>query len=303
MPKTRLYRYSTDGLVFREVRWGRTRLATLGMVLGMVLLAIAAEVNQRYDDPIGLGIVQNAALLRENRVLREQLKFIGSRIEKVQKNLDNLGDQGNEFRLRADLTPLDPDVEQAGTGGTDERVEFGTSRSVGDLLNNIRGMVSRVEQEAQLQATSYAEVSRKLDEDKVRFTHLPAVKPMDGFYSYDFGMRLHPILGIYRPHQGIDIVASQGTPVHATADGVVEYAGRESGLGLMVTINHGYSIKTTYGHLSKILVREGQKVKRGDLIARSGNTGLSTGPHLHYEVRVNGVAHNPRDYFFNDDVD
>jgi len=226
---------------------------------------------------------------------------MASRINQVENNLDALGNQGNEFRLRVDLPAMDPDVAKAGTGGTDERLEFGTTRDAGDLLNNLRSMVGRVEREAQMQLTSYAEVSRKYEQDKVRFAHLPAIKPMQGYYSRDFGLRLHPILGYYRPHQGIDIISDQGTPVYATADGSVEFAGRESGLGLMVAINHGYAIKTMYGHLSKILVREGQMVKRGDLIARSGNTGLSTGPHLHYEIRVNGVAHNPFDYFFSDD--
>jgi murein DD-endopeptidase MepM/ murein hydrolase activator NlpD len=113
-------------------------------------------------------------------------------------------------------------------------------------------------------------------------------------------MRLHPILNIYRMHEGIDIINEVGTSVYASADGTVDFTGRRGGYGLAVEINHGYSLKTLYGHLSKIVVREGQQVKRGELIARSGNTGLSNGPHLHYEVRINGVAQNPTEYFFDD---
>ena len=115
---------------------------------------------------------------------------------------------------------------------------------------------------------------------------------------------MHPILGFYRVHEGLDITNQEGSPVYASADGSVEFAGRneQSGYGLMVQLNHGYSFTTKYAHLSRVLVRDGQSVKRGDLIARSGNTGLSSGPHLHYEVRKNGIAQNPLDYFF-DDVD
>jgi len=167
-------------------------------------------------------------------------------------------------------------------------------------VTDLHRTVSQAERELRLQIESYDEVSRRLETEKLRFARLPAVKPMEGYYTKSFGMRLHPILGIYRPHQGIDIINDVGTPVYATADGTVQFAGRESGLGIIVAINHGYSASTIYGHLSKTLVRQGQSIRRGQLIALSGNTGLSTGPHLHYEVRVNGVAQNPIDYFFDD---
>lgn len=300
MSRFRLYRFSSDGLILQEARWARTKLGFIGAVVGALVLIAALEINQHYDDPVGIGIVRNAALLNENRALKEQLRFVASRIEKLQEGLQALSDQDNELRLRMNLPRLDNDVLKAGTGGTDDRVDFGTSPDAGDLLNGLRRMVGGAENELTLQLNSYSEVERKFEADKVRFTHLPALKPMVGFYTKSFGMRLHPILGVYKPHEGLDIINDQGTPVYATADGTVQFTGRESGLGYAVMLNHGYSTKTIYGHLSKILVREGQQVKRGDLIARSGNTGLTTGPHLHYEVRVNGVAQNPMDFFFDD---
>jgi murein DD-endopeptidase MepM/ murein hydrolase activator NlpD len=180
-------------------------------------------------------------------------------------------------------------------------VDFTSSASVNELLNNLRGTANQAERELQLQLASYDEINRAYKDNKIRFAHLPAIKPMEGFYSkHDFGMRLHPILNIYRMHEGIDIINEVGTSVYASADGTVDFTGRRGGYGLAVEINHGYSLKTLYGHLSKIVVREGQQVKRGELIARSGNTGLSNGPHLHYEVRINGVAQNPTEYFFDD---
>jgi len=113
-------------------------------------------------------------------------------------------------------------------------------------------------------------------------------------------MRMHPILKIRRMHEGLDIVTNLGTPVHSTGDGRVEFVGRKGGYGLCVEINHGFGYRTIYGHLSKAEVKKGQKVKRGTEIAKSGTSGLSTGPHLHYEVEHNGVKQNPEGFFFDD---
>jgi murein DD-endopeptidase MepM/ murein hydrolase activator NlpD len=138
----------------------------------------------------------------------------------------------------------------------------------------------------------------------VFFQHLPAIKPMSGHYSVNgFGMRIHPVLNVYRMHAGVDIIADVGTRIYAAADGVVRYAGRtRGGYGEVVEINHGYGYTSLYAHLSKSLVRPGKTVRRGELIAMSGRSGLVSGPHLHYEVRRNGAMQNPVDYFF-DDVD
>jgi murein DD-endopeptidase MepM/ murein hydrolase activator NlpD len=222
-------------------------------------------------------------------------------LDAIQKQLHLLGDKGNELRLLADLPKLDEDVQKVGTGGTNESVDFTSSSNINSLLNNLRATADQAERELHLQTSSYEAIGTAYEQNKVRFAHLPAIKPMDGFFNpHGFGMRLHPILNIVRKHDGIDIINDVGTPVYASAEGTVEFAGRKGDYGMTLEIDHGYSLLTLYGHLSKILVQEGQKVKRGELIARSGNTGLSDGPHLHYEVRVNGVAQNPTNYFFDD---
>jgi murein DD-endopeptidase MepM/ murein hydrolase activator NlpD len=113
-------------------------------------------------------------------------------------------------------------------------------------------------------------------------------------------MRLHPILKVRRMHEGIDIVTDTGTPVHASGNGTVAFVGRNKGYGLEVEIDHGFGYRTIYAHLSSSKVKLGQKVNRGDIIAKTGNTGLSSGPHLHYEVHHNGVKQDPLDYFFDD---
>ena len=301
MRKTKLYCFSLGSLTFEEARWTRTRLLITGLLLGIVIVCSLFVINQYYCDVFGLEFIQNNSLMNENRVLQNQLQYLTQRLDVIQKQLHFLGDKGNELRLLADLPKLDEDLQKAGTGGTDERVDFTSSSNVNTLLNNLRITANQAERELHLQMASYEAVGTAYDQNKVRFAHLPAIKPMDGFYNQNgFGMRLHPILGYVRKHEGIDIDNAVSTPIYASAEGTIDFTGHRGGYGLTLEIDHGYSLKTLYGHLSKILVHEGQKVKRGELIARSGNTGLSNAPHLHYEVRVNGVAQNPIDYFFND---
>lgn len=122
--------------------------------------------------------------------------------------------------------------------------------------------------------------------------------PANGRISSGFGMRYHPVLHYTRMHKGIDIACHYGSPVYAATDGVIQFAGRSSGYGNFVKIAHGDGFGTGYGHLSRILVRSGQHVRRGQMIAASGNSGLSTGPHLHYETYRNGVAVNPMSFSF-----
>jgi murein DD-endopeptidase MepM/ murein hydrolase activator NlpD len=301
MRKSKLYRFSHESLTFEETRWTKFRLIAVGLLLGGMLLWLVIVFNQFYGDVLGLGFIQQNAIVNENRVLQNQLQFLTRHLETVQKQLNLLGEKGNELRLLTDLPKFDEDLQKAGAGGTEERIDFTSSASVNTLLNNLRSTLGQAERELSFQEASYEDIKKTYEQNKIRFAHLPAIKPMDGFYHYhDFGMRLHPILNIYRKHEGIDIINESGSAIFASADGVVEFSGRRGGYGMTVEINHGFSFKTLYGHLSKILVHEGQRVKRGELIARSGNTGLSNGPHLHYEVRINGIAQNPTDYFFDD---
>jgi murein DD-endopeptidase MepM/ murein hydrolase activator NlpD len=130
---------------------------------------------------------------------------------------------------------------------------------------------------------------------------MPSIKPIEGFITSDFGMRMHPIHKQMIFHAGTDFSAPVGTRVMATADGTVEYSGFESGYGKKVIIDHGNGYQTIYAHLSKAVIRQGQHVRQGDTIAFSGNTGVSTGPHLHYEVRKDNMVINPT-AFFSDDV-
>ncbi len=304
MSRFKLYYFSSKSLRFVEARWFKTKITAVSMVVGMMLLVAGFVTNQAFDDVLGLGLQRNQVLMAENTVLKDQIRVIGVRLQSLQSKLTALSDQGNELRLLVDLPTLNDDTKAAGFGGTDERIDLGVPSAVNKMLNDLRLSMTKAEKEVQVQQTSYAEAVEKYDRNKEMYPCLPAIKPMEGYYSiHGFGMRDHPVFHRMMMHEGLDIANDIGTPVHVTGDGVVVAAGRvDAGLGIMVVVNHGYGYTTVYGHLSKVLVKAGDRVKRGATIALSGRTGIATGPHLHYEVRLNGVLQNPVGYFF-DDVD
>ncbi len=301
MKKPRLYLFSSESLNFEPVPWAKTKFIGAGIGLGILALWITIEINQRTGDALGLGFAQTSVLLNENQLLRNQLTSLAGRLGELDKRLAGLNQRGNELRAVVDLPQIDEDVWKVGVGGVDERVDYSATPDVNDMLNRLQATANKAERELQLQAQNYVDVRKQYDARKVRFAHLPSIKPIDGFFTSSFGWRLHPILDVYKEHEGQDIGCNPGPRVHVTADGVVDFAGAaHDGLGIKVEVDHGYGYKTIYGHLSKALVKEGARVKRGDLIALSGNTGLSTAPHLHYEVRYNGVPKDPTTFFLED---
>lgn len=301
MNKPRLYFFSTDSLTFKPLRWAKSRYIGIGIGLGVAALWITIEINQSTGDALGLGFAQTSVLLNENKLLRNQLGFLSGKLDNLDKRLASLNERGNELRAVVDLPKIDEDVMKVGVGGVDERIDFAATPGINDLLNKLQATANKAERELQLQSQNYEDVTKQYSARKVQFAHLPSIRPIDGFFTSPFGIRMHPILDMPKMHEGQDIGCDPGTRVYATADGVVDYSGpAHDGLGTKVEINHSYGYKTVYGHLSKVLVREGKLVKRGDLIALSGNTGLSTAPHLHYEIRHNGVPTDPRNFFLED---
>lgn len=304
MSRSKLYYFSPSSLKFVDARWFKTRFALLSMILGMMVLSVGFEANQTFGDALGLGFQRDKALVAENAVLRDQLRVFTNRLHGLHEKIASLSDQGNELRLLVDLPKVDADTREAGHGGTDERIDLGVASDVNKMLNDLRASVTKAETELRLEQTIYHEAVVKYDKNRNMYPCIPAIKPMEGYYSMSgFGMRFHPVYHVMLPHDGLDIANDVGTAVYATGDGVVGSAGRTSaGLGIMIVINHGYGYTTVYGHLSKVLVSSGERVKRGALIALSGRTGVVTGPHLHYEVRLHGQLQNPVDYFF-DNID
>lgn len=244
------------------------------------------------------------ALQKKNRNLQTQLNELINKYQNFDTQLEGLIAQSNDLRLRVNLEPLTAEDREFGIGGSVFE-EYIPSNSIefDNLLRGLNSYVDEINTKLQLEKNNYSEIETTLELNEKLFESIPAIIPTTGRVSDSYGMRMHPILKIRRMHPGLDIVANIGTPVYAPGGGVVTFSGRRGGYGLTLEIEHGFGYQTVYAHLSSINVKKGQKLKRGDLIAETGNSGkLSTGPHLHYEVRHNGIALNPSNFMY-DDVD
>jgi murein DD-endopeptidase MepM/ murein hydrolase activator NlpD len=223
----------------------------------------------------------------ENQTLREINRSFEQSIHKLEGQLASYEDRTRQLAIVAGLEDLTvTGEEEAGVGGEPLNLDPTTGRYDLSALADRAGTLSdRLE-----------EVGEQLEERRLKISSTPAVSPVKGILTSGFGYRRDPVHGGRAFHQGLDIAANRGYPVHATADGMVTRTGRIGGLGKAVYIAHGFGVSTRYGHLSKILVEPGQEVRRGDLIGEVGNTGRSTGYHLHYEVHVDGKPVNPLAY-------
>jgi len=305
MKNTKFYSLSRKSFDLREVRMFKTKVFGLGGLVGLAVVGLLLFLNHVGGDMLGLGLDRMSMLSAENRILKEQVRVLGNKMTDVQKALDNLSDRGNELRLTVDLARIDDDTRTASTGGSaPSMMSPFLSGDAREVLGGSAALLDRLEREVKLQQTSYEEIARRMEYNKGLFAHIPAIKPMEGNYSVNgFGMRIHPVLRVYRMHEGVDIINDVGVKVYAAGDGVVRFSGRTAGgYGVVIEVTHGYGYSTLYAHLSRVLVRQGQTIKRGELIAQSGRSGLVSGPHLHYEVRYQGRKQNPIDYFF-DDID
>lgn len=240
------------------------------------------------------------ALEKENEVLRSNLEEMGRQLEKLNGQVSQNFNFQKKARLLANLDEIDDDVTAAGVGGPN----FGYIRSLSILdddsrenIQSLRTDLDRLSRQTKLQKESYDEIISRLSERTEILNATPSIRPIPhGFISSRFGRRMDPFTGRLSRHRGVDYSVRLGAPIFATADGVVSYARRWSNFGNVVEISHGHGFVTRYAHVSKILVKKGQRVKRGDIIARVGSTGRSTAAHLHYEVLKDGKPQNPVAY-------
>ncbi len=282
---------------FEPVHWSKVAL----VVFGVLVLSSAATLIGGYFgfDPFGLQSLRADSISRENNVLKAQLGSLNRRLQNFVMVMKELGTSDDQLRTSVNLPSLSPDVRKVSVGGVEENRDYGVTGDANKLIASATNALEVLNRQAGFQEKSYSDILAKYNRNQELFHDIPAIDPIRGGILTDgFGMRFHPILHIRLMHEGIDIEAEVGTHVHATGDGVVLYVGRRGGYGKVVEINNGFGYTTLFGHLSKPLVKVGQKVLRGQVIALSGDTGLSTGPHLHYEVRKNGVHLDPSDYFF-----
>ncbi len=305
MKRKKLFFYSDEHVSYIEAKGYRMRIAALVATVTIGALFLLGFVNNSYGDFLGLGIKTTSELSTENLLLKQQLRDLNDRMINYSTSLNSFAQSDNQLRSIVNLPKIDYETRQLGTGGAViESYEGLLSAEANALVNSSQLLLNKLDKEVDFQKSSYEQIYKQYENNKVIFSSMPAVKPMTGTYTYHgFGMRRDPFIGILKKHEGVDIHGDVGTPVYATGDGVIEFTGPTgSGYGTAVEVNHGFGYTTWYAHLSKCIARSGQRVKRGTLIAYSGNTGRSTAPHLHYEVIRNGVKQNPVEYFV-DDVD
>jgi len=241
-------------------------------------------------------------LRHETEEQRSKIYFFSSKIEDLEKQLSRLKDFDRKIRIIANLEKGQETTSFVGMGGpspSDVRERLRAEKDETGLVHQMRTDVERLKSEAVSREESLSELEKLLQNKREMLTHTPSIWPVHGWVTSGFGFRTNPFTGLTQMHEGLDISNREGTPVIAPADGIVSATGKDFSYGNVVVISHGFGITSRFNHLSKILVGAGQKVRRGDKIAEVGTTGKSTGPHLHYEVRVNGIPVNPSRYILN----
>ena len=218
------------------------------------------------------------------------------KINKMERELALLEEKDSEMRTYAALPPLDEDIKVMGTGGSEEELNEDDSSTI---LDKLRNTIDSLSYTLDAQKNSYDIIFNKIKSNETMYRHIPSIMPVESAYlGSQYGYRTDPIDGKRRMHRGQDFAVNLNTPVLATGDGVVTKAQYDSGWGRYIKIDHGYGYETIYAHLYKINVKKGQKIKRGDVIGKSGNSGRAAGFHLHYEVHKNKKVDDPKKYFF-----
>ena len=224
------------------------------------------------------------------------------KISKLEQELKLIEEKDSELRTYATLAPLSDDVKAKGVGGS--TIEDSSTEDLdGSSIMLLKDRVDSLAFAVDIQKDSYNTIFSKIKSNEKMFRHIPSIAPVKGYIGSRYGYRTDPIDGKRRMHSGLDFPVNLNTDVVATGDGVVTKAQYDSGWGRYIKIDHGYGYETIYAHLWKINVKKGQKVKRGDKIGKSGNSGRAAGFHLHYEVHKNNKTVDPLRYFFTGYID
>ncbi len=230
---------------------------------------------------------------------RTQLQSFAHEINNLKSSLVALNDFESKIRIMANLEHKPDQASLLAMGGSmpdDLDPNLPLNQDHDRLVREMHDHIDQVQQASSVQGNSFESLMKSLESKKNLLAATPSLRPTKGWFSSNFGYRVSPFTGRKEFHKGLDIANRHGTPIIAPADGVVTFAAKKWLIGNMISIDHGYGMVTRYGHISKLLKAKGNRVKRGEVIALMGNTGRSTGPHLHYEVRLNGVPVNPVKY-------
>ena len=296
------YKINPETLAMEQVKQGlgywlrQTGIYILaGIILGVLFLFLFLTF---FPSP------REKQLLREKESMQSQLEILNQQVDQMQIVMTDLQQRDdNLYRVLFGAEPIPLSIRQ----GTQHKIDYYDSiakMTDNQLAADLTQKVDMLAKELYTQAKSYDEVLEMAKNQEIRMENIPAIQPVKNQdlkrVASGYGMRIDPVYHVRKFHQGMDFTAPTGTEVFATGNAKVDFAGWKQGYGNTVILDHGYGYKTLYAHLYKILVRKGQKVRRSDIIALVGNTGKSTGPHLHYEVRLNNKPVDPRNYYFYD---
>jgi len=265
----------------------------------LVVCLVGATTFLVYDS----GARARAAYLaRENRLLEAEMERIRWSVAEIDGRVAGLAENDRRVRTVAGLLEIDEEVFEVGVGGpgleSPEASElWPLDPEASEAAYAIRYDLAVLLRKTELLRSSFAETEENLEARHERLRFTPSILPVRGPVTSGFSVsRLHPVHELYMPHDGIDQNAPTGTPFVATAEGVVTFAGLKPGFGNTIEVDHGAGVATLYAHASTLLVRAGKRVRRGEVIGQVGCTGACTGPHVHYEVHVNGRPVDPRNY-------
>ncbi|MDE6019146.1 MAG: M23 family metallopeptidase [Muribaculaceae bacterium] len=295
------YRYNPDTDNFeRHYPTLKTRLLSLvrylivGVVLGIGIYVLLLYV---FDGPT------EKNLKKENSQLKSQYAILEKRLDNSMKVMEDIRNRDDNFyRVMMQMDPLSSKERYSGLEN-DAKYSNISKLNDAELISRMNRSMDLLEHQIYSQSVSFDQLREAAGEQKDKIARIPSVLPInikDYTMSSGYGYRRDPVYGTAKFHEGLDFAAATGTPVFATADAVVEVAERKDAYGNCIDLNHGYNYVTRYAHLSQILVKQGQHVKRGEMIGKVGSTGKSTGSHLHYEVRFKGEPQNPVHYYFMD---
>jgi len=295
------FRFDPKTLSYRKVEFSKSqKLKRLLTFLGFTLTIAATFLflrDQHLNSPRSEDLeAAQQKITYELSLMNQDLDHYENRLSQMAFNDDHI------YRVYFEVQPWS--IRSVGVGGS-RRYDWLQQSKYEKLLKQTFTNIDQVERKLVMQSTSFDQVIELAWSKEEWMAARPAIQPIGKKdlvrFGSSFGIRMHPILKVVRPHEGIDLTARRGTNIYATADGQVLQAGyRAGGFGKKVLIDHGHGYRTVYGHCDEVLVEPGQEVKRGEVIAKVGSTGLSKSSHLHYEVHVNGRPVNPINYYAND---
>lgn len=303
MAKKIKYFYNTHTLKYEKVELSLTKkiLRVIGYLASVAVFAsIVMIIAYTYiDSP------KEKRLKREIEQLTLQYDLLENRLKIMEVVMSDLQDRDdNIYRVIFEAEPISSDIRKAGFGGVNKYKSL-EGFNYAEIMINATEKLDRVAKQMYVQSKSYDELLKEVKNKNKLLASIPAIQPISNkrlkAFASGYGYRIHPIYKTSKMHTGMDFTAAIGTPIYATGDGyvsVAEIGGR--GYGNHIVINHGYGYQTLYAHMSRMKARRGQSVKRGEIIGYVGNTGTSTAPHLHYEVRKGGRPINPINFYYND---